>query len=81
VPLGDGRTYAELEAALQHTAESILDMVADAEAQDIVKRITASEPVLAVLIADRYQQQVRQHRIPDHRDFGKLAGIAAGPVR
>jgi hypothetical protein len=55
VPLGNGRTYAELEANLHKADRSILDSATDAEARDIVKRITASEPVLALLASDRYQ--------------------------
>lgn len=66
VRLEDGTSYRNLWINVRDLGGDLLGLESDGEARALIGRLAASEPVLGLLIADRYDQKVRQRR-PGYR--------------
>lgn len=64
--LGRGESYRNVRRNVFDLGGSLRDLATDGEARALVTRIIDSEPVLRWLVADRYQQKIRQ-LTPGHR--------------
>lgn len=66
IRLGGDSSYRNIRANVYHLAGDIRDLTDDAEARALVARVVKREPVLGWLIADRYDQKIRE-RSPGYR--------------
>jgi hypothetical protein len=66
VRLGGGLSYRNIRTNVYHLAGNILDLTDDTEARALFARLVEGEPVLGWLIADRYDQKIRE-RAPGYR--------------
>lgn len=64
--LDGGESYRNIRRNVFDLGGRLGDLTSEGEARALVKRIIDSEPVLRWLVADRYQQKIRQRR-PGYR--------------